>query len=88
MLQNNNDAYVENTAIALPLGITSDYLGAVKPYGMFRTFVRSLRQSTNMAEASRELDYKYTPGDSNEQTVKIKSSGRQFNRHSGLRATF
>ena len=59
----------------LPLGITSDYLAAVKPHGMFRTFVRSLRESNGNA-VNKNLDYKYIPGNgaSNEVTVTIKSS--------------
>ena len=46
---------------ALPLGITSDYLDKVKPYGMFRTFVRSL-QASNKQAVAKNVDFKYTPG--------------------------
>ena len=46
----------------LPLGISNAYLTAVKPYGMFRTFVRSLKSQNNPAAVNKNLDYKYTPG--------------------------
>ena len=45
----------------LPLGISNAYLTAVKPYGMFRTFVRSLKESNQQA-VSKNLDYKYKAG--------------------------
>ena len=55
----------------LPLGITSDYLATVKPHGMFRTFVRSLKAQNNPAAVNKHLDYLYTPGDGNEVCIII-----------------
>ena len=46
----------------LPLGISNAYLTAVRPYGMFRTFVRSLKESNNN-QFNQNLDYKYIAGE-------------------------
>ena len=40
----------------LPLGISTTYLDKVKPYGMFRTFVKS--------NVSKKFDYTYNDGSS------------------------
>ena len=47
----------------LPLGISNAYLTAVKPYGMFRTFVRSLKAQNNPTDVNKNLDFKYIAGE-------------------------
>ena len=62
--QDNADATIKNKDFSksvLPLGISNAYLTAVKPHGMFRTFVRSLKQQNGQA-VSKNLDYKYKAG--------------------------